>query len=162
MLNKFKMSYDKIVALCGIIIGGLLISIYMIGIHQEDKTVQLEKNNSEIIENQVVTCDGIIVTENCIFEGEEYLTYKYYPYEEEKYHIETITTYTKEVVGRCTLCKDGTRSPSCATGKGACSHHGGVAEWNAPIYKDVAHKEEKKVIDEPAKEERYEKVLKEN
>lgn len=40
----------------------------------------------------------------------------------------------KKVVGHCTLCNDGSYSPTCATGRGACSHHGGVRQYNAPIY----------------------------
>lgn len=38
----------------------------------------------------------------------------------------------RHVVGHETLCGDGTTSD--AAGSGACSHHGGVAEWNHPIY----------------------------
>jgi len=38
----------------------------------------------------------------------------------------------RHIVGYCTLCADG--STSSATGRGACSWHGGVAEWNHPIY----------------------------
>ena len=77
-------------------------------------------------------------------------------------HFETKTTYTKEIVGYCTLCNDGTHSPSCSTGRGTCSHHGGVAQWNAPIYSKVPHYKQIKVIDSPAIEERYEKVVKES
>lgn len=38
----------------------------------------------------------------------------------------------KHITGYCTLCADGTIS--YATGRGACSWHGGVAEWNHPMY----------------------------
>lgn len=38
------------------------------------------------------------------------------------------------ITGYCTLCNDGQYSPSNAKGRGACSHHGGVANWNAPVY----------------------------
>lgn len=42
---------------------------------------------------------------------------------------------TKQVIsGYRTLCRDGEYSPSNAKGRGACSHHGGVADWNAPVY----------------------------
>lgn len=92
--------------------------------------------------------------------GIEYQLYKYYPPEDEKYHYETKVTYETKIVGYCTLCRDGTRSPSCSTGRGTCSHHGGVAEWNAPIYDKVEHKEQVKIIDSPFKEERYEKITK--
>ncbi|MBO0953226.1 hypothetical protein [Fibrella forsythiae] len=33
-----------------------------------------------------------------------------------------------------TVCCDGSYSPSNAKGSGACSHHGGVCNWNLPIY----------------------------
>ena len=33
-----------------------------------------------------------------------------------------------------TVCCDGSDSPSNAKGRGACSHHGGVCNWNKPIY----------------------------
>ncbi|GAB3753082.1 hypothetical protein GCM10028817_18320 [Spirosoma pomorum] len=33
-----------------------------------------------------------------------------------------------------TVCCDGSDSPSNAKGRGACSHHGGVCDWNKPIY----------------------------
>lgn len=122
----------------------------------------IESNVQKLNKNEVIICDGIKEIENCQLDGIQYLLYKYYPAVEEKSHIETITKYTKEVVGYCTLCRDGTYSPTCATGRGACSHHGGVAQWNAPIYKDVPYYEEKKIIDSPAVPERYEKIVKEN
>lgn len=41
---------------------------------------------------------------------------------------------TKKVVGYCTLCNDGTFSPSCAEGSGACSYHSGVNAYNVAQY----------------------------
>lgn len=38
----------------------------------------------------------------------------------------------RHITGYTTICNDG--STSSATGRGACSWHGGVAEWNHPIY----------------------------
>jgi tetratricopeptide (TPR) repeat protein len=35
-----------------------------------------------------------------------------------------------------TVCCDGSYSPSNAKGRGACSHHGGVCNWNKPIYEE--------------------------
>lgn len=43
----------------------------------------------------------------------------------------------KEVVGYCTLCNDGTWSPSCAVGRGACSWHGGVNAYNVARYRII-------------------------
>lgn len=41
----------------------------------------------------------------------------------------------KEVIGYCTACNDGTFSPSCAVGRGACSWHGGVAAYNVAQFR---------------------------
>ncbi|MNY16925.1 hypothetical protein D3C86_1502180 [compost metagenome] len=43
-----------------------------------------------------------------------------------------INPLKKRIAYYCTLCEDGTYSH--ATGQGACSHHGGVARWNYPVY----------------------------
>ena len=43
----------------------------------------------------------------------------------------------KEVIGYCTLCNDGTFSPSCAVGRGACSYHAGVASYNVQEYRTI-------------------------
>ncbi len=104
-------------------------------------------------------CDGTTVTASCAVDGISYSTYIYHPAVPEKSHTETVTTYEKEVAGYCTLCNDGTYSPSCATGRGACSHHGGVAQWNAPRYSSVPKTSTKTVIDSPAQEAYYEKVV---
>lgn len=46
--------------------------------------------------------------------------------------FEQVNPLKKRITGYCTLCADG--SISFATGRGACSWHGGVAEWNHPMY----------------------------
>lgn len=105
-----------------------------------------------------LVCDGISVTANCTVDGINYVTYIYHPAVAEKTHTETVTTYKEEITSYCTLCNDGTYSPSCATGRGACSHHGGVAQWNAPRYSRVPQYSTKTVVDKPAQEAYYEKV----
>ena len=45
-----------------------------------------------------------------------------------------INPITRRVIGHVTRCNDG--STSQATGRGACSHHGGVANWDDPIYEE--------------------------
>lgn len=45
-----------------------------------------------------------------------------------------INPVMKRVSGYMTQCCDG--SYSDAKGRGACSHHGGVCSWNAPIYEE--------------------------
>lgn len=103
-------------------------------------------------------CDGTSITSDCSIDGVNYSTYIYHPAVPEKSHKETITTYEQKIVSYCTLCNDGTYSPSCATGRGACSWHGGVAQWNAPRYASVPITSTKTIIDSPAKEAYYEKV----
>lgn len=45
---------------------------------------------------------------------------------------EKINPLERRIAYYCTVCKDGTYSN--ATGQGACSHHGGVAKRNYPVY----------------------------
>lgn len=104
------------------------------------------------------TCDGSAVTTNCVVGGVRYIKYVYHPAVPAKTHTETATTYQEEVTGYCTLCNDGTYSPSCATGRGACSYHGGVAQWNAPRYSSTPEYSTKTIIDVPAQKAYYEKV----
>jgi tetratricopeptide (TPR) repeat protein len=47
---------------------------------------------------------------------------------------EKLNPIRKRVSYYTTLCRDG--SYSDATGRGACSHHGGVASWNHPVYEE--------------------------
>lgn len=103
-------------------------------------------------------CDGTTVTSNCTVDGITYSTYIYHAAVPEKTHTTTETTYQNKLVGYCTLCNDGTYSPSCATGSGACSWHHGVQEWNAPKYEKVPVTTTKTVVDAPAQAESYEKV----
>lgn len=120
------------------------------------------ESNENQNEEEIPTCDGTSITSDCEVDGIVYSTYKYYPAEEEKYHYETVTTYVREITGYCTLCNDGTYSPTCAVGRGACSHHGGVAEYNSPIYSEVPKQEQKKAIDKEATPEYWEKIIKED
>jgi len=114
---------------------------------------------STTVEKVTPVCDGTNVTKSCALDGTNYSTYIYHPAVAEKSHDETVTTYEQKVTSYCTECNDGTYSPSCATGRGACSYHGGVAEWNAPRYSDVPVYSTKTVIDTPAQDAYYEKVV---
>lgn len=107
-------------------------------------------------------CDGTKITSKCKVDGVVYKTYLYHPAIAAKTHQETVTTYKEQVTGYCTLCADGTYSPSCATGRGACSWHGGVAQWNAPIKSSVPVYSTKLVVDAPAKEAYFDKILDEH
>lgn len=53
--------------------------------------------------------------------------------EAEKMH-DKINPLRKRVAYYVTRCCDGTESS--ATGRGACSHHGGVCDWNDPVYEE--------------------------
>ncbi|RYX79068.1 DUF3761 domain-containing protein [bacterium] len=105
------------------------------------------------------TCDGKSIKSSCKEAGSIYKTFVYYPAVAEKTRMITETTYREEVTGYCTLCNDGTYSPSCSTGRGTCSHHDGVAQWNAPKVSRVPVYTQKVIVDAPAVTEYYEKVL---
>ncbi len=114
-----------------------------------------------VISEPLLVCDGTNITVNCELDGIVYELYVYHPAVSEKSHYEeALNGYTQVVVGYCTMCNDGTRSPSCSTGSGTCSHHGGVKEFNAPIYESVPNYETKKVIDIPAADAWYETIVK--
>ena len=152
-------------AVVGIVSVGILL---LVAGSSGNKYQSSNLNNAEIVDTssaikittEKVTpiCDGTAVTTNCALDSIKYTTYIYHPAVAEKSHTETVTTYKQEVASYCTLCNDGTYSPSCATGRGACSHHGGVAQWNAPRYKNVPEYSTKTVIDTPAQEAYYEKA----
>lgn len=127
----------------------------------ELKRVTAEKAEKAIADaiKAMPTCNGTSTKSNCKHEGAIYKRYIYYLAVAEKTHKVTDTAYKEVVTGYCTLCNDGTYSPSCATGRGACSWHGGVAQWNAPRTSRVPVNTERIVIDEPAVAEYYEKVL---
>ncbi len=63
------------------------------------------------------------------------------------------------IISYKTQCNDGTWSPSNAKGKGACSHHGGVYDFYAPVYRSVRVDTEQTVID-PAVDAWYETEVK--
>lgn len=106
-------------------------------------------------------CNGTTVTSGCQVDGIEYTTYIYHPAVAEKSHNETVVVGQEQIItGYCTLCVDGSYSPTCATGRGACSHHGGVAQKNAPVYSTQQQTQTTTVIDTPAQDEYYEKIAK--
>ena len=146
-----------IAAFAGVIYTGAFLSTN----HNETSNYNVDYNSD--VENNIKIeriCDGYTITSDCIYDGVEYSIYLYHPEQPEKSHVETEVTYTDEIVGYCTMCNDGTRSPSCSTGRGTCSHHGGVREWNAPIYNKVRHTNEVTIIDSEKVEAYWEKVEK--
>jgi len=147
-----------------ILVGMLLVGAIGYASNNQTLNVNSTKTTSAISTSQRTTekveptCDGTSVTTTCMFDGVSYKTYIYHPAVVEKTHTETVTTYQKEVTSYCTLCNDGTYSPSCSTGSGTCSHHSGVAQWNAPIYSNVPVYSPKTIVDVPAQQAYYEKV----
>lgn len=117
------------------------------------------KTKIEVSEKPRPVCDGTTVTRNCSLDGVNYITYIYHPAVPEKTRVEREVVYKEVIVSYCTLCRDGTYSPSCATGRGACSHHGGVAQWNAPVYGSKPEYHDKVVVESPAVEAYYETVV---
>lgn len=156
---------SKRVILGAVVAGFVLLGV--IGGGDQPASSNLDTIQSDIISPTVEvaaepikpTCDGSAIAANCVVDGIAYATYIYHPAVPEKTRTETITTYRQEVASYCTLCNDGTFSPSCATGRGACSHHGGVAQWNAPRYRSVPVHDTRTVVDAPAQEPYYEKIL---
>lgn len=150
----------------GIISAGVLL-LSAVGGGSDDQSpkfdaIQTSSTSPTVIntpEKVTPTCDGTAVTAGCVLDDIAYKTYIYHPAVAEKTHTETTTTYREEVTGYCTLCNDGTYSPSCATGRGACSHHGGVAQWNAPRTRNVPVNSTRVVVDAPAQEAYYEKAI---
>lgn len=146
------------------IIIGVVILLGLVGLYsnnnESEQNLESKSDDTKVIENKISICDGVNIIEECELNGIQYSVYKYYEAVKEVSHMENKITYTREITGYCTLCADGTYSPTCATGRGACSHHGGVSQWNAPIYNNVAHYDQIKIIDSPAIAERYEKIEK--
>lgn len=153
--------------------GKYIISIFLIfmifmcfGQYDDSNNYNNQSNSNYVNTNstkeRIKTCDGYNVVSNCIYDGKIYLTYKYHEEMPAKEHIEKKVKYKNVIVGYCTKCKDGTRSPSCSTGKGTCSHHGGVLQWNAPVYERKKYVEEVVVVDQPRVAAYLEKVLKTN
>lgn len=120
--------------------------------------VESLKSASPKTDKPVLLCDGKNVKTDCSIDGVVYKTYIYHPAIAAVSHTETQTVYEKRQTGYCTLCDDGTYSPTCATGRGACSYHGGVAVWNAAVYENVPVQKTNTIIDKPAQDAYFEKI----
>jgi tetratricopeptide (TPR) repeat protein len=57
-------------------------------------------------------------------------------HEESSKEYEKLNPMLKRVIAYRTRCCDGTYSPSNSKGRGACSHHSGVCNWNEPQYQN--------------------------
>lgn len=96
-----------------------------------DKAYQLDEKNSEIIYQRALCYSKSnnirAAVTDCLIAME--LGNK----QAEELH-EKINPVRKKIIGYETLCIDGTTSS--ARGRGACSHHGGVDDWNHPVYEE--------------------------
>jgi hypothetical protein len=154
---------NKLLIASGAVVGIIILSAAIGNTDSQSQSPNHEispsTTTSTELKKEKPICDGTTVTTSCSIDGVDYATYIYHPAAPVKSHQETVTTYEQEVSGYCTLCNDDTYSPTCATGRGACSHHGGVAVWNAPQYRNVPVYSTKTVVDAPAQEAYYEKLL---
>lgn len=119
---------------------------YTVTVTAKDKTGN-QSDATYTISVVAPTCDGTTVTEGCVLDGVRYNRYIYHPAVEKQSHMEQRSSTEQVITGYCTLCMDNTYSPTCATGQGACSHHGGVQQWNAPRYGTSTNTWEEEVID---------------
>jgi tetratricopeptide (TPR) repeat protein len=89
-----------------------------------------DPNNSELLYNRALCYSKIGKTQLAVADLKPFLQ------TDERFNKlhEKINPVRKKVVGYETLCCDG--STSDARGRGACSHHGGVCDWNHPIYEE--------------------------
>jgi tetratricopeptide (TPR) repeat protein len=90
-----------------------------------------DSNNAEILFQRAVCYAKVNRTEEAVQDAKQAMSYGYQPAEE---LYEKLNPIRKRVAYYTTLCNDG--SFSGATGRGACSHHGGVASWNYPVYEE--------------------------
>ena len=119
----------------------------------------LRQNRLQSLRQHQFQLDGTTITTNCQVDGIVYSKYIYHPAIPESSNVEIVTTYENQIVDYKTQCNDGTWSPSNAKGKGACSHHGGVYDFYAPVYRSVRVDTEQTVID-PAVDAWYETEVK--
>lgn len=107
---------------------------------------------------EIAICDGTKIISDCEIDNVKYKTYRYIPAQPEKSHQQTTYTDEEVNVGVCTLCNDGTFSPSCAVGRGACSHHGGVDQYDVPQTQTRSVPKTTTIVDSPAIPEGWEKI----
>jgi len=88
-------------------------------------------NNTELLCNQALCLHRIGNTQEAV--NDLKIAMQLGSKEAEKLHNE-INPLRRRVSYYITLCCDGTTSN--ATGRGACSWHGGVCEWNHPVYEE--------------------------
>ncbi len=87
--------------------------------------------NSDLLYKRALCYYKTGKTEDAILELKELVKSGH---EEASRLYDKVNPIKKRIVGYVTRCCDG--STSHATGRGACSHHGGVCNWSDPIYEE--------------------------
>jgi len=104
---------------------------YKMALGELDALLANNPGNSDLLYNRAMcysktgrTAEAVLDCKKAMEIGSE---------EARKLH-EKINPIRKRVAYYVTRCCDG--STSSATGRGACSHHGGVCDWNDPVYEE--------------------------
>ena len=90
-----------------------------------------DPNNSELLLNRAICLSKTGKTEEAVTDLKKSI--KLGNTDASKLH-DKINPIKKRVAYYVTKCCDG--SESSAKGRGACSHHGGVCDWNEPVYEE--------------------------
>jgi tetratricopeptide (TPR) repeat protein len=93
--------------------------------------ISKDTRNSDLLYNRAVCYNKTGKTQDAVTDLETAI--KLGNKDAEKLY-EKINPIKKRITGYVTRCCDGSTSNS--SGSGACSHHGGVCNWNEPIYEE--------------------------
>lgn len=104
---------------------------YQVALTEINKLLQSDPNNSELIYNRAICYSKTGKIQEAVNDLEPLMSAG--NTEAEKLHNK-INPIKKRVSYYVTRCCDGTTSNS--SGQGACSHHGGVCNWNEPVYEE--------------------------
>jgi tetratricopeptide (TPR) repeat protein len=104
---------------------------YKIALPEIERLLELDSTNSELIINRALCNSRTGKIQEAVNDLKPLISNG--NREAEKLHNKINPTRNR-IVGYETLCYDGTTSS--ARGRGACSHHGGVRNWNHPIYEE--------------------------
>lgn len=104
---------------------------YKIALTKIDSLLYSDASNEDLVLNRAICYSKTGKTLEAVNDL-KFLIQKGNP-EAEKLH-EKINPIRKKVAYYVTRCCDGTTSN--AKGRGACSHHGGVCNWNEPVYEE--------------------------
>lgn len=104
---------------------------YKAAIPELNNLLQQDPNNADVLYNRALCYSKTGKTQEAVTDLKSAMQFG--NADAEKLHNK-INPIKKRVVGYVTRCCDG--STSYARGRGACSHHGGVCNWNEPVYEE--------------------------